>query len=396
MTQAFRSQRWLVRALIASLTIFGLAAAPAAYADGTTKGFLEICKKASGDGVTGSFQFTVAGVATPVTVPVNGCSQPIQVDAGNVVVTEVERAGFTVVEITAAPAGRLVARDLDARRATVTVVAGDIGSQTIVTFTNKVKPKGFLEVCKKAATGDALTGNFSFTVTAGGQSRTLTVPVGGCSVAVELPAGQATITEQARAGTELTAIAVAPADRLVSSNIAGRTVTVRIVAGDVGTQTIVTFTNKTVPPPKGTVKVCKIAGPGVAAGQEFSFTVGTVQTTAKAGSCSLPIEVAAGEVTVTEAAVVDIRVSAITTAPASALVSSDLAEPHREGEGDRRSGHGGELHQREEEAARSKVCKIAGPGVAAGQEFSFTVGTVQTTAQAGSCSLPIDGCRPVR
>jgi hypothetical protein len=381
--------RWLARALVSIVIfMFGLVATPAAQATGTTTGFLEICKTASGSGVTGSFEFTVSGVTGTVTVPVNACSQPIQVTAGQVVVTETARAGFVLADVTTTPADRLVSKDLAARKATVTVVAGGLGTQTIATFTNKVTPKGFLEVCKRAAAGDSLTGSFSFTVTASGTSTTVTVPVGGCSNPIEVPAGPATVTEAARAGTELTAIDVAPADRLVSKNVANRTVTVTVVAGGVGTQTIVTFTNKTAPPATGTVKVCKIAGPGVTVGQEFTFTVGTVTTTAKAGSCSLPITVNAGNVTVTEAAVADIVVSAITSAPAGSLVSSDLAA--RTATVKVTAGQVTEVSfTNEKQKGTVKVCKIAGPGVTVGQEFTFTVGTVTTTAKAGSCSLPI-------
>jgi hypothetical protein len=382
-------QRWLPKLLVSGVAaIVGLVAVPAAFATGTPTGFLEVCKTASGSGVSGSFQFTVAGVADVVTVPVGGCSQPIEVAAGSVVVTEKERAGFAVADVTAAPADRLVSKNPAARTATVTVVAGAVGTQTIVTFSNKAAPKGFLEVCKKKPAGDGLTGNFTFTVAAGGASTSVTVPVGGCSNVLELPAGQATVTEAARADTALTAIDVAPADRLVSKNVANRTVTVQIIAGGLGTQTIVTFTNKTVPPPTGTVKVCKVAGPGVAAGQEFSFTVGSTTTTAKAGSCSLPITVAAGNVVVTEAAVAGFQVSAITSAPAGTLVSSNLAG--RTATVKVAANQVTEVtFTNEKQTGTLKVCKIAGAGVATGQQFTFTVGSQTVVVAAGSCSLPI-------
>ena len=50
----------------------------------------------------------------------------------------------------------------------------------------------------------------------------------------------------------------------------------------------------------GTLKVCKIAGPGVPAGQAFTFTVAVPRPcSVVAGSCSLPITLPVGDVTVT-------------------------------------------------------------------------------------------------
>ncbi len=211
-----RPRRLLQAAVACAVVTAGLGAAPAAHA--TTTGVIEICKVASGTGVTGSFHFTVSGLTGSVTVPVGGCSNPITVAAGQVVVTETAKAGFAVDDITAAPATRLTGKDL-----------------------------------------------------AGGKA-TLTVP-----------------------------------------------------AGTVSDQTIVTFKNKTAPPPTGTVKVCKIAGSGVSAGQEFAFTVGTTQTTAKAGSCSLPLTLPVGDVSVKETLPAGYQVTAITVVGAGSLVSSDLA-----------------------------------------------------------------------
>lgn len=202
----------------AALTVAALAVASPAGATGTSTGVIEVCKVASGSGVTGNVQFTVSGVTGPVTVPVGGCSRPLTVTAGQVTVTEIVTAGFTVEGITAAPADRLVSKDVAAGKVTVTVPVGTVGNQTIVTFTNKAKP-----------------------------------------------------------------------------------------------------------PATGTVKVCKIAGPGVAAGEQFSFTVGSIQTTAKAGFCSLPISLPVGNVTVKEQLPTGYAVSLITVTGAGSLVSSDLA-----------------------------------------------------------------------
>lgn len=180
---------------------------------------------------------------------------------------------------------------------------------------------GVLEVCKTASS-TSVTGTFSFTIT--GVSGTVSAPVGGCSLPVKVAAGNVTVTEVAKAGSTLEAVSTLPADRLVSTDLAAAKATVKVVAGTVANQTIVTFKNKPTPPKKGTVKVCKIAGPGVAANQEFSFDVAGVKTTAKAGHCSAPLSVPVGRATVTESLTAGYQVTAITVAGAGSLVSTNL------------------------------------------------------------------------
>jgi hypothetical protein len=177
-----RRLRLLLAALVvSSVTVVGVfGTAYAAAADPQT-GTLEICKLAAGKGVAGSFAFSVEGRPGTIEVPVGGCSLPT-LPAGTATVTEVARPGFTVGAIEAIPSGRLVQSDLTARTAKVAIVAGGVENQTILTFTNKATPKGWLEVCKDKPAGDSLTGRFNFTVgQAGSATRTVTVPVGGCS-----------------------------------------------------------------------------------------------------------------------------------------------------------------------------------------------------------------------
>jgi hypothetical protein len=326
--------RLLVSALVVTtITVVGAAGTASAAPDPT--GTLEICKVASGQGVTGTFGFQVAGRDGTIEVPVGGCSLPIAVPVGTATVTEVARPGFSVDSITTFPSGRLFQSDTTARRARVSIVAGGVSNQTIVTFANKATPKGFLEVCKAKPNGDDLSGNFNFTVSqTGSPTRTVTVPVGGCSLPIQLFAGTASVTEVARTGAELVGIAATPPGRLVDSSVADRSATVRIVAGELATQTIVTFTNKTIPvkPPTGLVKICKRAGEGVEPGTTFTFTLATRETRSvdvKAESCSSPQEVPAGNLTVTEKATTGLRVTDITVVGAGALVTKDLAAGRR-------------------------------------------------------------------
>jgi hypothetical protein len=388
--------RLLVSALVVTtISVVGAVGTASAAPDPT--GTLEICKVASGQGVTGTFGFQVAGRDGTIEVPVGGCSLPIAVPVGTATVTEVARPGFSVDSIATFPFGRLVSSDTAARSARVSIVAGGVSNQTIVTFANKATPKGFLEVCKAKPNGDDLSGNFNFTVSqTGSPTRTVTVPVGGCSLPIQLFAGTASVTEVERTGSELVGIAATPPGRLVDSSVANRSATVRIVAGELATQTIVTFTNKTAPPPKpptGLVKICKRAGEGVEPGTTFTFTLATQETRSvdvKAEFCSAPQEVPAGNLTVTEKATTGLQVSKIVVDPESAVVGTpDLtagtvtvkvtADEVTEVEFTNRTAPPGTV----------KVCKVAGHGVVPRTPFSFTAGTTPVTVLAGSCSLPM-------
>ncbi|MFN2608995.1 MAG: hypothetical protein ABR511_14075 [Acidimicrobiales bacterium] len=183
---------------------------------------------------------------------------------------------------------------------------------------------GYLEVCKAAA-GPGVTGAFDFQV--GG--HTVSVPVGACSAPIQLPAGTATVTEAGASGMVVTAIGTVPAARLVSRDLAGRAATVAIAQGDVSTQTVVTFTNAY---EIGQLKVCKVAGAGVAQGTNFSFMVGDHAVTVPAGPdpggfCGLAGSFPAGTtVTVTELATAATHVSSISVVPPDRVASAaDLA-----------------------------------------------------------------------
>jgi len=376
---------WLrVLALLPGLLLFGVLPAPASATD--SSGAIEICKTASGDGVSGSFQFTVSGVTGSVSVPVGQCSFSIPVKAGQVTVTEQARDGYVVSAIAALPSTAIVSTNLGNRTATVNVASGGVANETIVTFTNKLAPTGFLEVCKKAQDGTNLGGYFTFHIAASGTSTTATAPVGGCSLPVELPIGNATVTEDARSDAQFVSASTTPSDRLVS--LSGVTATVKIVSGGIASETIVTFVNKPKPQPKGFLKVCKVAGAGVATGQAFTFTVDGTTVQVLAGSCSLPISAAAGTVNVTEAAATGYVVSAISADPAASLLSSSLSA--RTASVAVTSGQVVEVTFTNMKATGVlKICKVAGAGVVPGQSFTFTLAGQSYSVQAGFCSQPI-------
>jgi hypothetical protein len=370
------------------LAAAGLTAAARPAQAQTQTGFLEVCKEAdpaAPAGVTGNFTFTVNGQA--VSVPVGQCSLPIRVPAGTATVTETERTGFRLTGVVTDIPERLVSSDLDTRTAVVQVVAGDVSTQTIVRFRNRAVPTGFVEVCKEADPNSpsAVTGNFTFTV----NGTSVSVPVGQCSQPIKLPAGTATVTEVARPGFQLTGIRTDREERLVSSDLDTRTAVVQVVAGDVSTQTIVRFRNRVAQ--AGQLKVCKLAGVGVANGASFTFNVNGQAVTVSAGSCSAPLNFPQGtEVSVTETNIPsNLQVAVITVRPESRLVegSADLSKARVRiiiGSGVTEV----TFTNQESQRGQLKVCKVGGPGVTG--NFTFTVsGVGNVTVAAGSCSLPI-------
>lgn len=102
-----------------------------------------------------------------------------------------------------------------------------------VTFANDII------VCKVSDTMAPVFGMFDFTMDT---TRNFSVAVSACVPFVEIGVGPHTITELGKAGVVLTSITVNPPERLVSFDLATRTVTAR--AEDLDTPTTVTFTNK--------------------------------------------------------------------------------------------------------------------------------------------------------
>jgi hypothetical protein len=98
-------------------------------------GFLEICKRGN---TIGNSTFTVnPGGLGPFVVPAGACSPPVQVRAGTVVITELPAPRTVLVGCETIPSSRQSACNLGARTSTVTVVAGDVSTQTVAVFTNQ-------------------------------------------------------------------------------------------------------------------------------------------------------------------------------------------------------------------------------------------------------------------
>jgi hypothetical protein len=114
--------------------IIGSGVTEVTYTDYKTAGYLEICKTGA---AAGSFMVNPGNLG-PFAVPVGACSPAIQVTAGPVTITEMPNAsGTSMNSCTTIPSGRLVSCPSGSQTATVTVVPGDIPSETIVTVNNK-------------------------------------------------------------------------------------------------------------------------------------------------------------------------------------------------------------------------------------------------------------------
>ncbi len=362
-------------------------------------GFLQICKVAGAGVVVGTnFAFSVAG--TPLTVsagpaPGGSCSPALAEPAGPLAITETLPSGTTMTAVATMPSGLLVASDLAAGTATVTV---NNGGQTIVTFIDTVLPviptTGLLQICVVSGAGVAVGTNFGFTVA----GTPVTVPTGlapggACSAALVVAAGSAAIAETLPTGTTLTSVSTLPGGLLVSSNLAAGTATVTVNAAG---QTIVTFIDTALPaiPNTGFLQICKVAGAGVAVGTNFSFSAAGIPVTVAAGlapggGCSPPLVVAAGAAVITETPAPGTVLTSVSTLPDGLLVSS--------------SGPAGAATVTVNTGGQTiatflntivpalpgqlRVCKIAGAGVPLGGRFTFVVAGASLMVPAGSCAM---------
>jgi hypothetical protein len=112
----------------------------------------------------------------------------------------------------------------------------------------------------------------------------MVVPVNACSSPIQVPSGIATIDETPQVGVAVENVTAYSYDQygnyineLDSWTPPQQTATVTVVPGGVNLETVATFTNYEAPP--GQLKICKVAGQGVAVGTLFYFTAtdGTTQ-----------------------------------------------------------------------------------------------------------------------
>jgi hypothetical protein len=266
------------------------------------KGYIEVCKDAGDQFVTGSFTFTITAPSFTDTesVRVGQCSGAIQVPAGNVNVAEAPRAPFQVAAITTEPSGRLVTSNLANGTATVTVpVSSSSADETLVRYRN-VTRTGSVKVCKTLdANAAAFAGaTFTFDISSAAGADVVNVVAGAAGTTackfypIALPIGsQVSITERNGADFQLTGVVVSPSSADAGSS--GSTAKLTVQSG----VTIATFTNRAL----GTIEVCKNAADASTATQSFQFSVnGGTPFSVRAGDCSPTIRVPAGTATVRE------------------------------------------------------------------------------------------------
>jgi len=283
-------------------------------------GILEVCKAISttpvitGDPAVGLenriFRFRVGGLIFEV--PAGQCSGPQTVSSGSIVIEELPEgrttdggtfnSNFQLIAVNTlgtTPTTAITGFNLPLRTANVTVREGGIENQTRIQFVNRFAITGVVEICKESLDSGVVGGQiFSFTIAQLGSpginpatglaipAPVFMAPAGDCTGPIFVPVAADTndfsprrgivdVTEVARTGSIFTGAdtadgTVPPVERLVSVNLATRTVRAIVVEGGREAQTTIFFFNRSV---ASTLKVCKIAGPGVPELQRFDFRV---------------------------------------------------------------------------------------------------------------------------
>ncbi len=204
------------------------------------QGLLKICKVAGPGVKVGTvFDFDANGTFHVPAGPGPGgtCVLGPNVPVGtNVKVTETIPPGYLVSDITTAPTGALVMRDLPHGTSIVTVGPG----VTEVTYTD-YRNKGYLEICKQ---GD-VRGDFTFFVKPDNLGP-FTVAAGTCSPAIETTAGTVVIQEAQTPGAVLWDCRTIPASQQLQCDKAHQTSTVIVSPGDIPDQTVAIIQNRPV------------------------------------------------------------------------------------------------------------------------------------------------------
>ena len=304
-------------AMVVSVAWAGMASA--------ATGSLEICK-APDNGANGvSFKFTATNLNTGATktVSVKGgsCSSPMPAGTAKWAVQEDLSNGlWNVTHIAVQPATNALFGALDLANGIIGVkVTAD--TETQVTFTN-AQAAATLKVCKWSGSG-AIQGN-SFTFNVGGTIVTAVAGPdaadAGCSSPVNVqPGSKITVTETVPAGETVASI-VPTASNLKLNSSTGGVAHVTVGSG----ANVLVYENEPLGPPQtGYIEVCKDAFDTFTTGN-FTFTIqdsaGFKDTEIVAvGQCTGPIQVAAGNVTVSETLTASTYLHDVWTLPATNL-----------------------------------------------------------------------------
>jgi hypothetical protein len=292
-------------------------------------GYIEVCKFAADNYVAGTVNISINDGTNTIqqTLPVGECTGPLQVNAGNVSVTETAPYPYYLKTATTIPSGNLVS--ISGSTVVVTVNSSpDSGSETRLNLYNATQ-MAYFKVCKTltANSGDLTSApNNTFTfdpyyqLAGSGSWQALpkvsvTVLTTGTQYCVvdpyTLPLGTLVkITEEQPDAVTLVGVSISPA-----SQDAGTTNTQALfkIGPNASSTVAATFTNEAM----GTIEICKLiddsnwnskwqAGQGNPNspynGTVFYFSVnGGSYISVAAGQCSAPISVPAGTATVFEA-----------------------------------------------------------------------------------------------
>ncbi len=371
-------------------------------------GYVEICKYATDQFVSGYFSFSITDAAGltygPYSVLLNQCTTAIQVTSGPATITEAPEFPYYLGEFSVSPPNRWISDNLINQTATVEVVAGDQSTETIAYFLNSTL-LGQVMICKAldSANSDALAGSvFSFSYADVADQGTTSIVAntfanGPACVYVPtpgnagLPLGSAvSITEVAQPNVALLTMGVSP-----SGADNGSTTTTANLLVQSGTTTA-TFTNQA----EGTLEICKDAADPQTLGHgsnPFNFVInGSIDIKVNAGQCSFAIAVPAGTATVDELPSANfhlVSVTAVGPAGDSRLLSGSnpvtLSVPF--------GGVGNETLVTDTNAVNTgqfKICKTTSePQIIGGVTFTFAWSyTVDGTPTSGTVGLTPGEC----
>jgi hypothetical protein len=212
------------------------------------------------------------------------------------------------------------------------------------------------------------------------------------SVVAKVGSNKVTETSAPAAFRHVASISVSPTKVRVSTSVGKATAVVKLAAKAAATVKFVNSRVVTQAGSDGAIEVCKYAttdwgGSLVAGSFPFTITDGSmvITTSVAVGSCTLPISVPAGTVTVTEGSVAPYALAAVTSEPSLALGAVDLA-----------SGSAQLTVTSDQDTTANfindttvngiKVCKILSnnEGSLAGSVFSFDIGWTFTPPTGAS------------
>ena len=312
--------------LVAAIILMAAGSAARAEAAQALFNRIEVCKSGP-SGTVATFTMTeLPGTPRTFVVPAGLCQPfffPAQTD---VIIQEKSQVGLRLSDIFVTPSSAEISgtRDVTAGVIGVRSTPGGITPETTrVVFHNIEAPPTTLRVCKTGATLPTATA-FPFTAEADGKTTPFSLLRDQCRDLTFPASAEVIVDEDPPPGLEVSQIVVDPpsAEMNATRDLDAGTVGLDLSSGLV----TVTYTNAVPTPPPAVVRVCKVAGTGVAPGMLFAFNVtGNGVTTplsvAASGGCATAHYPAGTHVTVDEGPQAGFGVSQIAVDPPTAEVA---------------------------------------------------------------------------